>query len=393
MEASSIVYLDHNATTPLDPRVFEAMQAAYLQDFGNAASAQHAPGRRAADLVEKARQELASLIGADAREIIWTSGATESDNLALKGVARAPAYRGKRHLVSVVTEHKAVLDPLQTLERDGFEVTRLPVDGEGLVDPDRLAAALRDDTLLVSVMHANNEIGVLQPIETIGLLCKEHGVLFHTDATQSLGKEPIDVEAFGIDLLSCSAHKLHGPMGVGALYIRRRGPRVRCEPLLDGGGHERGVRSGTLNVPGIVGLAAAVALCREGGAVEQERMRELRDHLEHALIERIPDVSLNGHATRRLANTTNLSFAGTDAESLMRRAPGLAVSTSSACTSATLQPSYVLAALGASRARIDGSLRFSLGRFTTSEEIERAVEMMTAAVAAERAEGPISACG
>jgi len=393
MEKSSIVYLDHNATTPLDPRVFEAMRTAYLHEFGNAASRQHAAGRRASELVEEAREELASLIGADAREIIWTSGATESDNLALKGVSRAPAYRGKRHLVSVVTEHKAVLDPLDSLERDGFEVTRLPVNGEGLVDLERLAGALRDDTLLVSVMHANNEIGVLQPIEKIGPLCKERGVLFHTDATQSLGKEPIDVEACGIDLLSCSAHKLHGPKGVGALYIRRRGPRVRCEPLLDGGGHERGMRSGTLNVPGIVGLAAAVALCREGGAAEQERVRELRDRLEEGLLEQVPDVSRNGHRTQRLSGTANLSFAGTDAESLMRRMPGLAVSTSSACTSATLQPSYVLSALGASRERIDGSLRFSLGRFTTSADIERAGEMMTAAVAAESVEGPISACG
>jgi len=392
MDASSIVYLDNNATTPLDPRVLEAMSTAYLRNFGNAASIQHAAGRRAAELVEGAREELASLIGADPREIIWTSGATESDNLALKGVSRAPAYRGKRHLISVVTEHKAVLDPLESLENDGFEVTRLPVDGEGLVDLDRLAAALRDDTLLVSVMHANNEIGVLQPIEQIGPLCKERGVLFHTDATQSLGKEPIDVEASGIDLLSCSAHKLHGPMGVGALYVRRRGPRVRCEPLIDGGGHERGVRSGTLNVPGIVGMAAAVALCREGRAPEQERVRELRDRLERELVESIAEVSLNGHPTRRLANTTNLSFAGTDAESLMRRMPGLAVSTSSACTSATLQPSYVLAALGASRERIDGSLRFSLSRLTRAQEIELAVEMVRAAVAAERAEGPISAC-
>ncbi|MEE8467996.1 MAG: cysteine desulfurase family protein [Planctomycetota bacterium] len=393
MHESPLVYLDHNATTPLDPRVFEAMRTAYLDDFGNAASHQHAAGRRAAELVEGARVELASLLGADPREIVWTSGATESDNLALKGVARAPAYRGKRHLVSVVTEHKAVLDPLESLEREGFEVTRLPVDGDGLVDLDRLTAALRDDTLLVSVMHANNEIGVLQPIEKIGPLCKQRGVLFHTDATQSLGKVPIDVEACQIDLLSCSAHKLHGPQGVGALYIRRRGPRVRCEPLLDGGGHQRGVRPGTLNVPGIVGLAAAVALCREAGTAEQERVRELRDRLEQDLLERIPDVSRNGHPTQRLASTANLSFAGTDAESLMRRMPGLAVSTSSACTSATLQPSYVLAALGASRERIDSSLRFSLGRFTTAEEIELSVEMVVAAVAAERAEGPLPACG
>jgi len=382
--AAELIYLDHNATTPVDPRVFEAMRPYFLEEFGNAASSQHAAGRRASDAVEDARRKLATLIGADPREIVWTSGATEADNLALKGAAHAPAYAGKRHIVTVRTEHKAVLDPCSALEEEGFEITRLPVDAEGLLDLEQLENALRGDTLLVSVMHANNEIGVLHPIAEIGRLCKERGVLFHTDATQSLGKEPLDVQAMGIDLLSCSAHKLYGPKGVGALFVRRRGPRVRLRPQIDGGGHERGARSGTLNVPGIVGFGAAAEIAGQELASERARLAGLRDSLESSLLERLDDVLVNGSTQHRLAGTTNLSFLGVKAEALMRRLPAIAASTSSACTSASLLPSYVLTALGASAERIDGSLRFSPGRFTTAAEIERAAGLIAAAVTAER---------
>ncbi len=381
---AELIYLDHNATTPVDPRVFEAMRPYFLEEFGNAASHQHAAGKRASEGVEDARLKIASLIGADPREIVWTSGATEANNLALKGVANARAYAGKQHIVTVKTEHKAVLDPCTALEEMGFEVTRLPVDADGMLNLEQLGDALRDDTLLVSVMHANNEIGVLHPIAEIGRLCKARGVLFHTDATQSFGKEPLDVQAMGIDLLSCSAHKLYGPKGVGALFVRRRGPRVRLKPLIDGGGHERGARSGTLNVPGIVGFGAAAEIAGQAMTTERARLSGLRDLLESTLLERLDDVLVNGHTQSRLANTTNLSFVGVKAEALMRRMPEVATSTSSACTSASLQPSYVLTALGADPQRIDGSLRFSLGRFTTEGEIERAAELIAAAVTAER---------
>ena len=386
-----LIYLDHNATTPLDPAVFEVMRPFLLECYGNAASRQHALGRRAAAAVDEARERVARSLGADVREIVWTSGATEANNLALKGVAGSSVYR-KRHLVTVRTEHKAVLDPCTALEAEGFEVTRLGVDAEGALDLDDLRAALRDDTLLVSVMHANNELGTLHPIAEIGAICKERGVLFHTDATQSASKHPLDVEAMGIDLLSLSAHKFHGPKGVGVLYVRRRGPRVRCRPLLDGGGHERGLRSGTLNVPGIVGLAAAL---EHGLAVRDEERARLgaqRDRFEGALLERIEGTHRNGGAGPRLANTTNLWFERTDADSLLSRVPEVCASSSAACTSATLQPSYVLAALGHGEARRKGSLRFSLGRGTTDEELDRAVDLLCEAVAAERAEGPRPIC-
>jgi cysteine desulfurase len=385
-----LVYLDHNATTPVDPRVFEAMRPFFLEEYGNAASP-HAAGQRAAGAVERARAAVAAVIGAEPREIVWTSGATESDNLAILGVARAPAYAKKRHVVTVVTEHRAVLDPCAALEAQGYELTRLPVDGGGRIDLDRLASALRPDTLLVSVMHANNEIGLLHPLAEIGRLCKAQGVLFHTDATQSFGKEEIDVRRDGLDLLSASAHKLHGPKGVGLLYVRHRSPHVRCQPLLAGGGHERGLRSGTLNVPGIVGFGAAAELCRRERPAEQARIATLRDRLERALVE-TAGALVNGASALRLANTTNLSFPGIDARSLLSRLPDVALSTSSACTSATVQPSHVLAALGLPRERIDGSLRFSLGRFTTAEEIDRAVERVRGALELERRQGPAPAC-
>ena len=387
------IYLDYNATTPVDPRVLEAMRPVFLEHFGNAASRQHRAGQEASRRVEAAREQVAAAIGADPREIVWTSGATEANNLALKGLARAAAYRGRRRIVTVVTEHKAVLDPCATLEEEGYAVARLPVDGRGALDLERLERAITDDTLVVSVMHANNEIGTLHPIAEIARLCRQRGVLFHTDATQSFGKEPIDVEASGIDLLSCSAHKLCGPKGVGALYVRRRRPRVRCEPQLDGGGHERGMRSGTLNVPGIVGFGAAAEIAVREREQERVRVSGLRDRLEGALLAQLDHVRVNGDLERRLSGTTNLAFGGVDAESLLRRMPRIAASSSAACTSAQLQPSYVLAALGLARERIDGSLRFSAGRFTTGAEIDAAVSILVEQVAVERAEGPTSACG
>ena len=397
-----MIYLDHNATTPLDPRVLDAMMPFLTDRFGNAASRHHALGCDAATAVETAREQVASVIGADPREIVWTSGATESDNLALLGVVRAPAYRKRRHVVTVATEHRAVLDTCEHLEGLEIDVTYLGVDRDGRLDLDRLADTITERTLLVSVMHANNETGVLHPIARIGALCRERGVLFHTDATQSYGKEPIDVNAMHVDLLSASAHKIHGPKGVGMLFVRRRGPRVRCEPLVRGGGHERGLRSGTLNVPGIVGMGVAAALAggddagRGGGddAVPvhgDDAVRALRDRLETGVRSRVDRVEVNGHRAERLANTTNLSFAGVDGSKLMKRMPELAVSSSSACTSAALQPSYVLGAMGCDDARIRGSVRFSLGRFNTADEIEAAIDAVADAVTELRG-GQMSAC-
>jgi len=373
-----MIYLDHNATTPLDPRVLDAMMPFLTDRFGNAASRHHSLGCDAATAVETAREQVASTIGADPREIVWTSGATESDNLALKGVLESPVYK-KRHVVTVATEHRAVLDTCEVLELRGVDVTYLPVDAAGRIDLDGLAAAITGETLLVSVMHGNNETGVIHPIAQIGALCRERGVLFHTDATQSFAKTPLDVNAMRIDLLSASGHKIHGPKGVGVLYVRRRDPRVRCQPLLHGGGHERGLRSGTLNVPGVVGMGVAATLPFDDG------IGTLRDRLEQALVSRLGDVEVNGHDATRLGTTTNLSFAGVDGARLMKRMPDLAVSSSSACTSALLQPSYVLGAMGCDEARARASVRFSLGRFTTEADIDIAVDTVVEAVTALRA--------
>ena len=359
------------------------MLPCFREQFGNAASRHHRLGSDAAEAVETARGQVASLIGADPREIVWTSGATESDNLAIKGVAASPAYSTRgNHIVTVTTEHRAVLDPCEHLEGQGFKVTHLRVDRLGRLDLGRLEAAITPKTILVSVMHANNETGWLHPIREIGALCRNHKTLFHTDATQSFGKEPIDVNADSIDLLSASAHKVHGPKGVGFLYVRRRDPRVRCEPLLHGGGHEKGLRSGTLNVPAIVGMGAAAAICLKERAAEQERLRALRDRLEQGIRSTLKGVEVNGDPAHRLATTSNLSFPGADAEELMKRMPQVAASTSSACTSALLQPSYVLGALGCDEARAKGSIRFSLGRFTTEAEIDDAVEQIVRAAGA-----------
>jgi cysteine desulfurase len=377
-----MIYLDYNATTPLDPRVLEAMMPFLRDRFGNAASRHHALGCDAAKAVERAREQVASTIGADPREIVWTSGATESINLALKGVAFSPVYGARgNHIITVVTEHRAVLDSCEHLESKGFRVTYLRVDRQGFLDLDRLADAITGKTILVSVMHANNETGALHPIREIGALCKKRNVLFHVDGAQSFGKEPIEVDSFGIDLLSASAHKFCGPKGIGILYIRRRSPRVRCEPLLHGGGQERGLRAGTLNVPAIVGMGAAAALCRDAG---RERIGRLRDRLEQGIRSSLDGVEVNGPGALRLANTTNLSFGGVEGEELMKRLPGVALSSSSACTSALLQPSYVLGALGCDEDRIRGSVRFSLGRFTTEGEIDSAVREVVAAVQALR---------
>ena len=372
------VYLDYNATTPMDPRVLEAMMPFFVERFGNAASRHHSLGCEAAGAVEKAREQVAAVIGADPREIIFTSGATEADNLAIQGVAMSEMYAAKgKHIVTVRTEHKAVLDTCGYLEQIGFEVTYLKVDAQGCIDLGELNDAITERTILVSIMHANNEIGVLHPIRRIGRICKDKRALFHTDATQSFGKEPIDVEADHIDLLSLSAHKTYGPKGIGALYLRRRKPRVRCAAMIHGGGHERGVRSGTLNVPGVVGLGAAAEIAGHQMTAETERVRRLRDALEEALLAGIESVRLNGHPTRRLASTLNVSFGGVDGEALMKAMPDLAVSASSACTSAAMQPSYVLAALGLSDELIRGSVRFSLGRFTTPEEVDYTIKRVT----------------
>lgn len=382
------IYLDNNATTAVDPRVLDSMLPYFCEKFGNAASRSHDWGWEAEQAVERARQQVGAVIGADAKEILFTSGATEGNNLAIKGAAAMHAERG-RHIVSQVTEHKAVIDPCQYLEQHGFRVTLLPVDRYGLVDVDRLRDALTDDTILVSIMHGNNEVGTIQPIAEIGRMCKQRGVLFHTDCAQTFGKVPIDVEAMGIDLLTCSAHKIHGPKGVGALYVRRRNPRVRCEALLHGGGHERNMRSGTLNVPGIVGLGTAAELCRQGLEREAARLAALRDRLRDGILSQLEDVALNGHPTLRTPGNLNLSFAYVEGESLMMGMPEIAVSSGSACTSASLEPSYVLKALGVGEELAHSSIRFSLGRFNTPEEIEYTIEKVVRTVRRLREMSPL----
>ncbi len=385
MPVNAPIYLDYNATTPMDPRVLEAMTPYFLDKFGNAASRNHALGCEAASAVEIARQQIAELIAADPREIIFTSGATEAVNLGIKGVVESPFYAHKdHHIVTVRTEHKAVLDTCAWLETKGWTVTYLPVDANGIIDLKQLEAAVTDQTVLVSVMHANNETGVIQPIRAIAELCKVHGALFLSDATQSVGKEQINVADFGVDLLAMSAHKMYGPKGVGALFVRRRKPRVRCEAIIHGGGHERGLRSGTLNVPGIVGMGAAAKLCRQEMSTEQARIRHLRDELQRYFCSGIRGIVINGSIEHRLSNTINISIDDIDSEVLMRDIPGVAVSSSSACTSAALQPSYVLGAMGRSDEQMAGSIRFSLGRFTTENEIALAVEAFASAVSSLR---------
>jgi cysteine desulfurase len=381
------VYMDHHATTPVDPRVLEAMLPHFREEFGNAASKSHVFGWRAEEAVEAAREQVARLVGATAREIVWTSGATESNNLALKGAAQFHRQKG-RHLVTVKTEHKAVLDSLHALERDGFEVTTLDVGRDGRLDPGALSDALRPDTLLVSVMHANNETGVIQPVEEIGRIARERGVLFHCDAVQSAGKIPFDVEAAGVDLASLSAHKMYGPKGVGALYVRRR-PRVRIVAQMDGGGHERGYRSGTLNVPGIVGFGKAAEIAMAEREVEAARVLRLRERLRQGIEAGLDLVTVNGSLAHRLPGNLNVSFAYVEGEALMMAAKDVAVSSGSACTSASLEPSYVLRAMGVPDDLAHASIRFGLGRSTTEEEVDYAIRLFVEKVKKLREMSPL----
>ena len=373
------IYMDNNSTTRCDSRVVEAMLPYFTEKYGNAASRNHSYGWEAEEAVDHARDQIAALIGASSKEIIFTSGATESNNLAIKGVAGMYRKKGN-HIITCVTEHKAVLDPCKRLERDGFQITYLPVDATGLVDPAELQAAITDKTILVSLMMANNEIGTIHQTSEFGAICKNKGVLFHTDAVQAVGKIPVDVEKMGIDILSLTAHKLYGPKGIGALYVRRKDPRVRLEAILDGGGHERGMRSGTLAVPGIVGLGKACDIARLILPEESARLLELRTRLHDGIVQRLDHVSLNGHAQQRLPGNLNLSFGFVEGEGLMMGIKDVAVSSGSACTSASLEPSYVLKALGVGDELAHSSIRFGLGRFTTTEEVDYVIQDVVRAV-------------
>ena len=369
------VYMDNNATTRTDPRVVEAMLPFFTEHYGNSASRNHAYGWESEAAVEIAREQIGALIGASSKEIIFTSGATESNNLALKGAAAMYKKKGN-HIITQATEHKAVLDPCKRLERDGFQVTILPVDKFGRVSAEQVRAAMTDKTILVSIMAANNEIGTLQPIQDIGKLCKQKGILFHTDAVQSVGKVPIDVEEMGIDLLSMTAHKLYGPKGIGALYVRKKEPRVRLEPIIDGGGHERGMRSGTLPVPSIVGFGMACEIARKEMTEESKRTFRLREKLRDGIMSQLTESYLNGHSTERLPGNANISFAYVEGEGLMMGIKDVAVSSGSACTSASLEPSYVLRALGVGDELAHSSIRFGLGRFSTEEEVDFVVGLV-----------------
>lgn len=382
------IYLDNNATTPMDPRVLEAMLPYFVEHFGNAASRNHPFGWEAEEAVDYAREQVAKLIGADPKEIIFTSGATEADNLAIKGVFEMYANKGN-HIITCVTEHKAVLDTCKHIEKQGGEVTYLPVKPDGLIDLHELEAAIKPTTVLISIMYANNEVGVIQPVKEISAIAKKHGVLFFTDATQAVGKIPVDVLKDGIDLLAFSAHKMYGPKGVGALYVRRKNPRVKVTAQMDGGGHERGMRSGTLNVPGIVGLGKACELCRLEMEQDTKHIKALRDKLENALLQ-VEESYLNGHKDHRLPHVSNISFKYVEGEGLMMGFnKNIALSSGSACTSASLEPSYVLKALGLGDDLAHSSLRFGLGRFTTEEQIDYTIEQVTNTVNKLREMSPL----
>ena len=383
------IYMDNHATTPVDPRVVEAMLPFFGEKFGNAASRSHSFGWAAEEAVENARGQIASLIGATPKEVIFTSGATESDNLMIKGVAERYRQTGN-HIITQVTEHKAVLDTCKHLEKNGFEVTYLAVQSDGRVDPKEVKRAITPRTILIAIMYANNETGVIQPIAEIGKTAKEHGILFAVDGAQSVGKIPVDVLRDNIDLLAVTGHKIYGPKGAGALYVRRRNPRVEMSPMMDGGGHERGMRSGTLNVPGIVGLGQACELCREEMPVESARLKDLRDRLHTGLTAKLSGVSVNGSPEHRLPNNLNVSFAGVDGESLMMGLSDVAVSSGSACTSANLEASYVLKALGVSDDLAHSSVRFGLGRLNTVEEVDYVIEKVTRVVSKLRELSPRS---
>ena len=369
------IYMDAHATTAVDRRVLDAMLPYFTERFGNAASRNHVFGWEAAKTTDKAREQIARLIGASAKEIVFTSGATESNNLAIKGAAEFYRDRGD-HLITVATEHRAVLDPFRRLERQGYRVTYLPVQPDGLVELDDLRQAISDKTILISVMAANNEIGVLQPLEGVGQIAREHEIFFHTDAAQACGKVPIDVNAIHADLVSMSGHKMYGPKGIGALYVRSRRPRVHLAPLVEGGGHERGLRSGTLNVPGVVGFGTAAEICQHEMPSESKRLQQLRDRLNNGLQQKLHDVYVNGSMEARLPHNLNVSFASVDGDSLLLGITQVAVSSGSACTSASVEPSHVLKALGVDDDLAHASIRFGLGRFNTEEEVDYVVDCM-----------------
>ncbi|MEY4003818.1 MAG: hypothetical protein RIT07_1860 [Bacteroidota bacterium] len=381
------VYLDNNATTKVDPRVLDAMIPFFTEDFGNAASRNHPFGWKAEEAVDYAREQIATLIGASEKEIIFTSGATESNNLALKGVFEMYAEKG-RHIITAVTEHKAILDTCKHLEKQGAEITYLHPAENGLLSVAQVEEAIRPDTILVTIMFGNNEIGVIQPIREIAAICKKHGVLFHSDATQAVGKIPVDVMADNIDLMSFTAHKMYGPKGIGVLYVRRKNPRVKVTAQMDGGGHERGMRSGTLNVPGIVGLGKAAELARLEMDSDTQRIIKMRDRLENALLT-MEESYLNGSKEHRLPHTTNISFKYVEGEGLMMAIKDIAVSSGSACTSASLEPSYVLKSLGLDDELAHSSLRFGLSRYTTDEEIDFTIKCVTDAVNRLREMSPL----
>ena len=382
------IYMDSHATTPVDPRVLEAMLPYFSEKFGNAASRNHSFGWEAEEAVEAARAQVAQLIGADPKEIIFTSGATESDNIALKGAAEMYAEKGN-HIITIPIEHKAILDSAARLAKLGCEITYVPVGRDGIVDPDDIKKAITDKTILISIMAANNEIGTIQPIAEIGALAHERGILFHTDAAQAAGKMALEVNSMNIDIMSLSAHKMYGPKGIGVLYVRRKNPRVRLAPVIHGGGHERGMRSGTLNVPAIVGFGKACEICLREMENENARLRALRDRLKDRLLKELDEVYVNGSMEHRLPNNLNVSFAYVEGESLIMGMEDIAVSSGSACTSASLEPSYVLQALGVGDELAHSSIRFGLGRFTTEEEVDYVAGKVTENVKRLREMSPL----
>ncbi len=383
------IYLDYQATTPMDVRVLEEMMPYMTTQFGNAASRNHAYGWAAEEAVEKAREQVAKVIGADPKEVVFTSGATESDNIALKGAAHMYKDKGD-HIITLLSEHKAVLDTCHRLERDDqAKVTYLTPKSDGIVDLEELENAITDKTIMIAIMMANNEIGVIQPVKQIGEICRKHNVVFFTDAVQAVGKVPVDVNEMNIDVLALSAHKIYGPKGVGALYVRRKKPRVKLSPVIDGGGHERGMRSGTLNVPGIVGLGKAIELCAEEMEEESKRLTYLRDKLKDGIMSQLDEVYINGSYDHRLPNNLNISFAYVEGEGLLMGMKDLAVSSGSACTSASLEPSHVLKSLGVGEELAHSSIRYSMGRFTTEEEIDFAIELTVKAVNRLREMSPL----
>ncbi|HNS96753.1 MAG TPA: IscS subfamily cysteine desulfurase [Polyangiaceae bacterium] len=383
------IYMDYSATTPVDPRVLEEMMPYFSEKYGNAASRSHAYGWTAEAAVEAAREKISAFLGGSSgKEVVFTSGATEADNLALKGVADYYASKGN-HIITTTIEHKAILDTAKRLRKQGFEITYIPVDRQGLVDPDEIRKAITDKTILVSVMLANNEVGTIQPLEQIGAITREKGVLLHTDAVQGLGKIPFDVTRTHADLVSISAHKMYGPKGIGALWVRRSKPRVRLVAQMDGGGHEFGMRSGTLNVPGIVGFAKAVEICEQEMAQESERTKTLRDKLRHGIQDHLEEVNLNGSIEHRLPGNLNLSFAFVEGEAMMMAIKDVAVSSGSACTSASLEPSYVLKAMGVGDELAHSSIRFGIGRFTTEEEVDYVAKLVVEKVRKLREMSPL----